>query len=216
MVSESFGCGHGRLLLETRFRTMMAEFTTWRMNDFIRQLEALKSRGRVLPFVRGLRLSAHLIYATRELLVGSPLTASWGHILDANGVFCSPECDVIIHRKDGQVDRWNGHEDPVMDFRFVSTQGAIAVISCKSQLKTIDSKYPESVKKYVPRVWLFTECCGPRSVKRLANEARQAGYEQFWHLYTWSPKTMPKSNEHGWMNFVQEVQRLQVACRTQN
>lgn len=200
--------GHGRLLLTERFEHMAAEFRAWRMSDFIRQLEASKGRGRVLPFVRGLRLSAHLIYAIRELLEGSDLTANWGHLLDQDQRFCSPECDVIVHKKIGHIRQWNGTKEPVMDFRFVSMAEAVVVISCKSRVRTIDDEYVQQVKKYVSRVWLFGECCGPKSAKRLEDKARQTGYEKFWYLYTWSPKTEENFNHDGWNDFVSELLRL--------
>ncbi len=205
--------GHGRLLLEKHFNTMKSEFSNWTMSDFIRQLESRKSKGRVLSFVRGLRLSAHLIYAIRDLLVGSDLTANWGHLLDKEGVFCSPECDIIIHKTDGQIGQWNGNKEPVMDFRFISMAQAIVVISCKSQVKSIDKKYPKSIKKYVKKVWLFGECCGPKSAKALTEKAKKVGYEKFWYLYTWSPKTEPDYNNDGWFDFVKEVKKLQNLTR---
>ena len=200
--------GHSRLLLESRFRSMTADFSFWRMDDFIRRLDATKSKGRILPFVRGLRLSAHLIYAIRELLEGTNLTASWGHLLDEEGIFCSPECDIIIHRKDGQLCRWNGNEKPVMDFRFISMKSSLAVVSCKSRLIQIDKTYAKLMRKFVNRVWLFAECCGPRSFKSLEGKAKKAGYQKFWYLYTWSPKMSPNFNDDGWCNFVREVKKL--------
>jgi hypothetical protein len=200
--------GYAELLLREPYEAMLGEFTSWRISDFIRQIEASRSKGRVLPFVRGLRLSAHLIYAVRELLEGTDLTANWGHLLDQNGVFCSPECDIIIHRKAAHVKKWNGSCAPVMDFRFVSMDGALVVINCKSHLTSIDQDYPRQIEEYVKRVWLFCECCGPRSAGRLAAAAHSCGYEHFWHLYTWSQKTLPKQNIEGWNNFVEEVKSL--------
>lgn len=201
--------GHSRLLREEPFNKMVLDFSNWTMSDFIRQLESRKSKGRVLSFIRGLRLSSHLIYAIRDILVGSNLTANWGHLLDKEGILCSPECDIIIHRTDGQISRWNGNEKPVMDFRFISMEHAIVVVSCKSQVKSIDKEYPKSIKKYAKKVWLFGECCGPRSAKALAKKAKKAGYEKFWHLYTWAPKTKADYNKAGWHDFVDEVKKLQ-------
>ncbi len=208
MTAKSPVQGHARLLLETPFNSMVGEFSNWTMSDFIRQLEARKSKGRVLSFIRGLRLSAQLIYAIRGVLVGSDLTANWGHLLGEDGMLCSPECDIIIHKIGGQIGRWNGNKDPVMDFRFISMAHAIVVISCKSQVKSIDREYPKLIKKYAKKVWLFGECCGPRSTKSLSQKAKLAGYEHFWHLYTWSPKTEADYNKEGWIDFVSKVQKL--------
>ena len=98
--------GHKRLLCEQPFRNMYSDFSTWRIDEFIRRLELTGHSGRILPFVRGLRLSAHLIYAIRDILSDSDLEANWGHLLDQKGIYCSPECDVIIHRK-GYIRKWN-------------------------------------------------------------------------------------------------------------
>lgn len=210
MTIQALADSHGELLLRERFEHMAAEFRSWRICDFIRQLEASKGKGRVLPFVRGLRLSAQLIYAIRELLVGSGLTASWGHLLDEEQKFCSPECDVIIHKEAGRLRRWNGNIEPVMDFRFVLRTEAVVVVSCKSLIRSgdVDGEYAPEVQKYVDRVWLFGECCGPRSAGSIKEKALSVGYEHFWYLYTWSPKTDEKFNRTGWQNFVQEVLAL--------
>jgi hypothetical protein len=210
MTINNLAASHGELLLRERFESMVGEFRSWRMCNFIRQLEASKRNGRVLPFVRGLRLSAQLIYAIRELLEGTELTANWGHLLDVDRKFCSSECDVIIHRKTAHIRKWDGTEKPVMDFRFVSMAGTLVVISCKSLVRTIDEEYVVKLKKYVDRVWLFGECCGPRSIVSLTEKAQLAGYEHFWHLYTWSPKTEEKLNKQGWNNFVSEVEKLKL------
>lgn len=210
MTTNTSAMGHGELLQRERFESMVGEFRSWRISDFIRQLEASRRKGRVLPFVRGLRLSAQLVYAIRELLVGSELTAGWGHLLDEDQRFCSPECDVIIYKKVGQLRQWNDTREPVMDFRFVLMTEAVVVISCKSRIRAsdIDVEYAREVKKYVDRVWLFGECCGPRSAGSIAEKALSAGYAHFWHLYTWSPKTEEKLNHTGWQNFVHEVLAL--------
>ncbi|UCG94436.1 MAG: hypothetical protein JSW13_01370 [Candidatus Aerophobus sp.] len=210
MTISNLADSHGELLLRERFECMCADFRSWRMCNFIRQLEASKGKGRILPFIRGLRLSAQLVYAIRELLIGSGLTANWGHLLDEEQKFCSPECDVIIHKETGQLRQWNGTREPVMDFRFVLMTEAVVVISCKSLVrpKDIEVEYAEQVKEYVDRLWLFGECCGPRSITSLSQKAQMAGYEHFWHLYTWSPKTEEKFNRQGWNNFVSEVREL--------
>jgi len=214
MTRGTSGSSHGEILLRERFEHMAAEFKSWRMSDFIRQLEASKGKGRVLPFIRGLRLSAQLVYAIRELLIGSGLTATWGHLLDEKWKFCSPECDVIIYKERGQLRQWNGTREPVMDFRFVLMTEAVVVISCKSKIRStdLDEKYSREIKKYVDRVWLFAECCGPRSPNRVMEKALQAGYEHFWYLYTWAPKREEifdrDFNREGWNDFIKEVQKL--------
>ena len=209
MSSSLFVGNLGQLLCEAPFRTMYAEFMQWRIDPFIRQQEASRAKGRILPFVRGLRLSAHLIYAIRQILTGTGLTANWGHLVDQSRTLCSCECDVIIHRE-GQIARWNGTDNQIMDFRFVEQQKAVLVISCKSYLTSshIDSEYYNSIKPFVDKLWLFAECCGPRSVDSICNKALKLGYEKFWPLYTWSRQRCPEPNRAGWNDFVRKVEKL--------
>jgi hypothetical protein len=179
-------------------------------------MEKNKAEGRVLAFVRGLRLSAHLIYAIREILPGSGLKADWGHILDDEGLKCSPECDVIIHRKHRAS--WNGTRQPVMDFKFVDRDEAVAVISCKSYLKSIDQDYEDYSRKvgsYVHNLWLFAECCPPGSVRRLRKASREAGYSKFWYLYTWDGERSLHPNEKMWFDFLESVRSLEIGSPTQ-
>lgn len=139
--------------------------------------------GDILGFVKGLRLSARIIYFLRERLSSTGLEVSWGHILDANGKSCSPECDIIIHET-GQMRKWNGSDHPVMDFRFVNASSVRAVVSCKSQLAAIDTVYPKDLKKYgVNKVFLFAECCRASHLARLREKAARAGYRGLWSLY---------------------------------
>lgn len=203
----------GRILHEERFMQMFGDFTNWRVDPFIRQMEAERMQGRVLPFVRGLRLSSQLIYLLREHLSGSGLTANWGHLLDSELRFCSCECDVIIH-KNGHVRQWDGTAQPVMDFRFIRQDQAVVVISCKSYLKAsdIDEQYCESMKSFVDRVWLFAECCGPRSIEPIRTKAEERGYEKFWPLYTWTKQKDPTPSKDEWIDFVNEVERLKEAA----
>lgn len=199
-----------RLLYEEPFWKMFATFQSWRIDTFMRQMEAEKRKGRVLPFVRGLRLSALLIYAIREILTGTSLTANWGHLMDESGSFCSCECDVIIHDEEGHIGQWNGTKNPIMDFRFIAQESAVAVISCKSYLRSsdIDTEYCRLMEPFVKKIWLFAECCGPRSAESIRTKAVEFGYEKFWHLYTWSKQRGSKPNKDGWSEFVEEVKRL--------
>ena len=202
--------GTERLLYEAPFMGMVNDFSTWRIDDFMRQMEQTRQKGRILPFVRGLRLSAQLIYVVRQALVGKELTANWGHLLDEKGAFCSPECDIIVHHSKGERQKWNGSENHIMDFRFISQEDAVAVISCKSFIRAgdIDFDYCEQMRSFVKRIWLFAECCGPRSTERIVEKAVSAGYEKFWHLYTWSRTTDLNPNKQGWIEFIKEVREL--------
>jgi hypothetical protein len=187
------------------------------MDEFIRWTEKNKKKGRILPFVRGLRLSSRLIYAIRDSISQSPFAVDWGHLVDENEKYVSPECDIIIYRKDNDaiLEHWNGivnqsrRADSIMDFKFVRKRFVKLVISCKSLIKTseIDKKYCKDLKKYVKNVWLFAECCGPRSVKAILKNAKKFGYQDFFYLYTWSPKSSPAENLDGWQDFIKKIKR---------
>ena len=128
-----------------------------------------KREGDILGFVRGLRLSARLTYFLRERFSHTEYEVNWGHLLDANLASCSPECDVVIHEK-GHHRKWNGGEQPIMDFRFILASRAKVVVSCKSTLSSIDIHYPAALKAFgVKKVFLFAECC---------EESRLAGLEK--------------------------------------
>ena len=144
-----------------------------------------KYEGDILGFVKGLRLSAGVIYFLRERLSSTDLEVNWGHLLDQGEISCSPECDVIIHAK-GHVRKWNGDEHPIMDFRFVRAGDVRAVVSCKSKLtaSAIDKAYPKDLKKYgVRKIFLFAECCEETQFSVLLKKAKQAGYCGLWCLY---------------------------------
>jgi hypothetical protein len=170
------------------FHSLKEELSQWRVNPQIQEMEKEKPGGIILGFVRGLRLSAKLIYAIREHLSSFQLQVDWGHLLKEDGNSCSPECDIIIHLP-GHEREWNGHEQRIMDFKFVDCRQAIAVISCKSFIRAVDRKYPKKLEPYVGKVFLFAECCEPNVVDRLKRSAESVGYVGFWYLYTCNQTT---------------------------
>lgn len=197
----------GRALYEELFHKIMSQMSVWRIEN-----RYGKSSIGILRFVSGLRFSALLIYAIREILSGTGLDADWGHLIDRDEHFCSRECDIIIHRN-GHCRRWNGDggDRPIMDFQFIRQRDAVAVISCKSHIKSneVDSDYCQSIRQFVSRVWLFAECCGPRSGNSIRNRARDLGYDNFWYLYSWTrAKGIIEMNTDGWQNFASELRGL--------
>lgn len=197
-----------RLDLEP-FYSLCGEFSGLRIDQVKEVIAGGQPSSAILGFVRGLKLSSHLIYAVRGMLDGAGLQADWGHILDRKGIACSPECDVVIHR--GWRTRWNGHDSPVMDFKFIESEKAVAVISCKSYLKSVTAEhreYCQRVRKYVDQVWLFAECCPPQAVSRLRKAARSAGYAEFWYLYPWDGERAFEPNQQGWLDFIKQVRKL--------
>ena len=189
------------------FMALCAEFSTFRIDPVIQLMVKNQDKGRILGFVRGLRLSAQLIYEIRNILSGSGLHADWGHLLDKDTNLCSPECDIIVHN--GKVKRrWNGHKESVMDFCFVEYSNAIAVISCKSYLTSIDVDYPRAMKRYVKNVWLFAECCPKGKEAALRKKAREAGYKGFYYLYPWDHETSVEPKQDEWIKFGKALNAL--------
>ena len=205
--------GYVEVLYKGRYDAIRAELLASRLSQFIREKEAQEGpeKGLIFPFVRGLRFAALLIYAIREALSESSLEVNWGQIIDADGNNCSPEGDIVIHKK-GYKRRWNGGDGPnhIMDFRFIAKERAVAVISCKSFLTTsgVEKEYCSRMLKYCNKVWLFAECCGPESAELIRTEATGAGYGHFWHLYTWSRTTEEVFPVQDWNDFVRTLMKL--------
>lgn len=208
--------GYLKSFQKEKYNTIKEQLLSYRLDPFIRDKEAEPgpNKGLIFPFARGLRFSALLIYSIRESLSGSDLEVNWGQIIDDDGMACSGECDIIIHKK-GHAHRWNGdNANHIMDFRFIEKENALAVISCKSYLtkSAIEKQYCEYMLKYVKKVWLFAECCGPESVELIREESKQIGYENFWYLYTWSRSTdQIIDDENGWYHFIETVKSLRDA-----
>ncbi len=206
--------GYHKSFQKEKYDTIKAKLLSYRLDPFIREKEGTEgtNKGLIFPFARGLRFSALLIYTIREALSGSDLEVNWGQIVDDDGYACSGECDIIIHKK-GHYDKWNGNDggNHIMDFRFIEKENSIAVISCKSYLTrtAIEKAYCENMKKYVDRIWLFAECCGPESVDLIREDSKAIGYEHFWYLYTWSRATDNIiDDEDGWYHFIETIKAL--------
>jgi len=186
-------------------RRLAGELQPWRTNVDLKVLEAAKGSALVLPFVKGLRLSAQLIYILRNELSETDLEVDWGHLLDDKGGSCSPECDIIIHHK-GHVEEWNGSLKPVMCFKFVKRGLAVAVVSCKSLAMPVDAEYVHKLRRYVRHVFLFAECCAPNMVPSVRKKAKKAGDAAFGYLYTYDEKSRICINdEKGWPDFLDAV-----------
>ena len=175
-----------RLGLATQRLTQMASELYGLREDYppLTKRSDGKYEGGILAFVKGLRVSSLLTYCLREWLSDSGWDVSWGHIVNERGQSCSPECDIIIHK--GHIRRWNGDGagNPVMDFKFVDAANVIAVVSCKSQVTTVDANYPTQLSVYgVDRVLLFGECCTRSNYANLAGQAKTAGYLGLWCSY---------------------------------
>lgn len=207
--------GHKELLEQQKFHTIKAGLQEFRLDSFIRALESKKgkNKGTILPFIRGLRFSSLLIYAIRDLLHGSGLTANWGHIIDDEGELCSRECDIIIH-KEGYVARWNGDggANHVMDFKFIEQSEALVVVSCKSYLQHkshIEVEYCADLMNYVNRIWLFAECCPPDKAAEIREKSIEIGYENFWNLHSWDrEQNTVEDSLNDWNDFVKKVKSL--------
>ena len=119
--SEQTGPLTRRLYLDS-YVEIFNEFSEWRMDTYLRFLQQIRRKGwgKVLPFVRGLRLSARLIYVIRKHIEGTSLAADWGHLMSDDEKYLSPECDIIIYDKRGMIEEWNDKtKSAVMNFKFI-------------------------------------------------------------------------------------------------
>jgi hypothetical protein len=209
-MSEAATKKNGAILRDVlrleRFEGLAGELKPWRKSDDLKVIQSAKGSALVLPFVKGLRLSAQLIYILRTRLSHTNLEVDWGHLLNDEEVSCSPECDVIIHHR-GCWQEWNGSEHGVMHFRFVESKHAVAVVSCKSFAKKIDPEYAKKLRPYVKDVFLFAECCAPKQIGSLRSKAAAAGYAGFWYLYTYDEATGECENDpRSWRAFLTAVE----------
>jgi len=199
----------GKRLSTEGFYGLATTLSTWRIDPEIKLMDDEADEGRILGFVKGLRLSAQVAYLVRDLVSKFGIEANWGHLIDDQGKSCSPECDVILHRP-GQLRRWNGGEKPIMDFRFVECDEALGVISFKSYVRSVDNGYCNSLKKYkIGDVWLFGECCETKSADTLTKNARRAGYRGFVYLYSIGEDGFSLHYpENLYLEFIDDVVRL--------
>jgi hypothetical protein len=211
MPRRAAGLQPGRLATQLylqEFHSLKQELSQWRVNPQIQEMERESPGGVILGFVKGLRLSARLIYAIREHVSPFGLEVDWGHLLTESGDSCSPECDIIIHLP-GFEREWNGHEHGIMNFKFINCREAIAVISCKSFIRAVDRSYCRKLRPYVGKVFLFAECCEPNTVNRLKRSAQSAGYVGFWYLYACNQATSVCTvDENQWLDFLVKLRRI--------
>ncbi len=166
-----------------------------------------KYEGDILGFIRGLRFSARIAYFIREQLSETNYRISWGHLLDEQERSCSPECDIIIHKK-GHVRKWNGFRKSIMNFKFISSRKAVAVVSCKSTLKSIDTDHPKDLKKFgVKNVFLFAETCPKGSFARFSKAAKKAGYKGLCCLYLTNPDGSVSIEDAMHMAFIKDLRK---------
>ena len=214
-MGKSLSTGaQARYLRLRKISSLARELEDWRSDNEIRQ--ANMEGGGVFDFVKGLRLAARLIYILKSKLSDYNLDANWGQILDKNGFYLSPECDIIVHRgKD--VDRWNGEGqniENVMDFRFIELTKVLVVISCKSYLTSFseaDRRYCQRLKPYLRgrKLWLFAECVPIGREGTIDKQAKNIGHDRLWYLYTWDEKNMqPEEPRPLWEKFFDEIDKL--------
>lgn len=200
------------LLYTEDFDGLTSKLSKWRTNPHIILMDSKKAKGRILGFVKGLRLSSQIAYLVRKILSTDPVDVNWGHLVH-NGSSCSPECDIIIHEP-GFIQEWNGNGKPIMDFKFVECNKAIAIVSCKSYLRSIDKDYCKTMKKYgMKKIFLFAECCSEKSVQRLKKQAKEAGYSGLYYLFTLGKDSFVKKYESVHLQFVEDMKNLLKTSR---
>jgi hypothetical protein len=168
-----------------------------------------KKRGDILQFIRGLRLSARLIYILRDKLKDHDVEVNWGHVEDDTQRLCSPECDIIIH-DGGVADRWNGrHQHCVMDFLFIKREAVRAIISCKSTLSAsgIDVDFAQIVSRRfkIRNTFLFAEAIQDSKYASLKQKAKTAGYKGLWSLYRLDSKGGEVRNPQDYLDFLHAI-----------
>ena len=172
-----------------------------------------KYEGDILGFVKGLRISARIIYFLREQLSDMDYEINWGHLLDDAEASCSPDCDIIIHIK-GHVRKWNDTNKPIMDFNFIKAKNAEIVVSCKSKLGKIDKEYPKSLKKYgVNYIFLVAECCKEIQYHSLKKRARRAGYAGLYCLYFMDKNETMKCDESVHAEFINVIRKVLIKAK---
>lgn len=195
----------GTVLRIEQLKALTAELQNLRSNPPLVRRAKGKYEGSILGFVRGLRLSARLIYFLRERLSSTSLEVNWGHLLDQSEDSCSPECDVIVHTP-GHLREWNGSNDPIMNFKFVEAGSVRAIVSCKSTINAIDRHYPKMLKKHgVKHIFLFAECCRESRFQHLNSAAKAAGYRGLWCLYLTRKDGSFTTDESMYADFGEEV-----------
>ena len=200
----------GSLFASEAIASLSGMLRTWRTDEYYQTMEKEGAEGRILGFVKGLHLSAQLIYRLRLVLSSYDVEVDWGHLVDEKQQFCSRECDIIIHMP-GYLHKWNGDEHPIMDFRFIKSSAALAVISCKSLLKSVDKEYCRNIKQFkVNNIFLFAECCSSSSVKTLEQNSKKAGYKGLCYAYTVDSRheSIVKEDPKVYERFLKAILRL--------
>jgi len=185
-----------------KLRSIQEEFVAYR--DYgPRAPEGADKSGKILPFVKGLYLSAKLIYFIREV-VKAKFEVNWGHVVHESGIYCSPECDIILHRPYNTL-RWNGG---ILDFHFVDVKAVVAVISCKSLVRDIDKDYCKQLNAFgIKSVTLIGEACSATNFENLRATAKAAGYIDFWCLAL-EEKDARRYDDRILMDFIKYLESL--------
>jgi hypothetical protein len=182
----------------------------------LKQMRSACVSQAILGFVRGLRLSARIIYFLRKYLSDLSLEVDWGHLVDVDENYISRECDIVIH-KAGIYQEWDGFQNPIMHFRFIKCDKTVAVVSCKSFISSasqIDTNYCTYMQPYVKNVFLFAECCPARSLPFIRKKLSQAGYAGFGYLYLFNQVTGESENDPPvWESFLRSIREK---CELQN
>lgn len=211
---RNLGSGIRNCLVTEDFVGLSEKLVKWRLDPIVRLMDTNRTKGRILGFVKGLRLSAQIAYLIRTIVSTENVEVNWGHLVDEDLNSCSPECDIIIHRQ-GHLQQWNGgSRNPIMDFRFIESKNALAIISCKSWTKSIDKEYCKDFRKYnLKNIFLFAEGCNPNSLDRLKKQAITAGYKNFFYLHTIDKNDMIIRDENVYLEFIQAMKNVAVSAK---
>jgi len=161
-------------------------------------------------FVKGLVLSSNVIELINKHIPDG-YRVDWGQIIDdKDGNVLSKECDIIIYK--GKP--FKEISNKTIRFVLVSKQSVKIVIEVKSSIQgvTRDIKnYCKELKKFIPEIWLVTECCWAQSKKRaldIKQDLKKAGYNHFFFFYRMDDK-LKKTIEHKiFIDFIRQIKKI--------
>ena len=162
-------------------------------------------------FVKGLVLSTNIIQVV-DRHIPNGHRADWGQLIDeVDGNILSRECDIIIYSG--------------KPYKFIQNKCMRYVLAVKTQTKVViqvrsgihsvsrdDRIYSRDLKRMVPQLWYFAECCWAKTKKRaddIRRDLRGAGYKQFFYLYRMDPDRPKRTIDYEqFIRFVQLVKNI--------
>lgn len=161
-------------------------------------------------FVKGLVLSTNIIEVIDNHIPNGH-RADWGQVIEPDGNILSRECDIIIYR--GKP--YKLIQNKRMRYVLAVKRQTKVVIQVRSGIDSVsrdDKIYSQDLKRMVPKLWYFAECCWAKTKKRaddIRRDLRGAGYKQFFYLYRMDPDRLKKTMDYKqFIRFVRLVKNI--------